>query len=440
MMFAPNAKILDRYAAGIDAFEKYLASEWPAFAAAKPVVPALPSLQWGFLSRDGRPLAARATPPQALVVPLLFDNLGALSAFREAVDHHPVPSLLGIGADLSLTSIDLQTHWCPNEAANPIFGRRQAALGLIGADYLKLKHLTGRNVNIVVVDQGVDANLIPLRNFGGGWTIGGTPPGTTRGGHGAMLVRNIRAIAADATIYDCPVIPPRIANIQNFLHDAEAAYHRMLTDIAGWRRAGRRRGPWIFVNAWAVSDRRSEQPPGDYTGNPRHPFNVMIEQTTAAGFDFVFGAGNGGQFCPDIRCGPQDRGPGNSIFGANSHASVLTMGAVRCDAMWLGYSSQGPGQPNLDHQKPDICGPSQFAEDDDAYLTNTGTSAATAVTAGVVAALRQRWGSAIVSFNDLKRVLILSARRTGSSQWDERFGNGILNAKAAYDLANFLYP
>ena len=45
------------------------------------------------------------------------------------------------------------------------------------------------------------------------------------------------------------------------------------------------------------------------------------------GIDVVFSAGNCGQFCPDRRCGETDRGPGHSIWGANSHPRVLTFGA-----------------------------------------------------------------------------------------------------------------
>ena len=36
-------------------------------------------------------------------------------------------------------------------------------------------------------------------------------------------------------------------------------------------------GPWVLVNAWSIFDRSSELPPGDYTGNPGHPFNVVVD-------------------------------------------------------------------------------------------------------------------------------------------------------------------
>jgi hypothetical protein len=67
---------------------------------------------------------------------------------------------------------------------------------------------------------------------------------------------------------------------------------------------------------------------------------------------------------------------------------VLTVGAVRNDTVWLGYSSQGPSPAAFGSQKPDLCAPSQFGEPTNASIEYSGTSAACGVSAGVVAALR----------------------------------------------------
>jgi len=262
----------------------------------------------------------------------------------------------------------------------------------------------------------------------------------TVGGHGAMMVRNLLAVAPGAKLFDCPVIPERIIKIEPFISDVRAAYDQMQADIAAWRAAGCHLGPWVFVNAWAIFDRKSENPAGDYTNNPAHLFNRKMEQMTNDGFDLVFGAGNCGQFAPDTRCGARDCGPGNSILGANSHPRVITAGAVRTDGYWLGYSSQGPGQPNLDLRKPDLCAPSQFREDRDAHLTNTGTSAATGLVAAVVAALRGRWDANQMPPERLKQLLMDNARRFDNTRRDDRLGYGILDAKAAYLAAVIAYP
>ena len=108
--------------------------------------------------------------------------------------------------------------------------------------------------------------------------------------------------------------------------------------------------------------------------------------------DVIFAAGNCGEFCGSRRCGGVDRGPGRSIWGANALPEVITAGAVLTNEMWAGYSSQGPGPSihGLASDKPDLCAPSNFRETTDAAVHNTGTSAACAVTAGIVAALRSK--------------------------------------------------
>ena len=179
--------------------------------------------------------------------------------------------------------------------------------------------------------------------------------------------------------------------------------------------------------------------------------------------DIVFAAGNCGQFCPSLRCGKLDRGPGHSIWGANAHFAVITVGAVRTDELWLGNSSQGPG-PNLlrapgqltPNRKPDFCAPSQFKESTDAYVegrlkdilpmphprTNTGTSTSCALSAGVVAALRSNpnWNQATVTPDALKQRLIATTHQTKGPNWNDRLGWGVLDAGAAFNRLRMDFP
>jgi hypothetical protein len=168
-----------------------------------------------------------------------------------------------------------------------------------------------------------------------------------------------------------------------------------------------------------------------------------VEQAAVThGIDQVFAAGNCGVFCPKMNCGRGDRGPGQSIFGANSHPSVLTTGAVRNDGMWLGYSSQGPGQPRLAREKPDLCLPSQFVEKDDKHLASTGTSAACGLAAAVIAALRSHhgWGSTSVPPVQLRSHLIQTARKTIDPHWNGKLGHGIMDVQAAYSALAQAHP
>jgi hypothetical protein len=311
--------------------------------------------------------------------------------------------------------------------------------------------LTGNGVNIVVIDEGFDATKV--RNFGGGLVAINNPiptpqPGATTRGHGLMMVRNIVDAAPDAVFYDVPLIPPRISNDTGFVGDALAVFIQLkqLIEFLSQLAIPPWDGAWVLVNAWSIFDRSTEHPHGDYTENPHHPLNVLIDGLVDDGIDIIFAAGNCGQFCPDRRCGKLDVGPGNSIFGANSHPRVLTTGAVRTDALWVGSSSEGPGQPCLSRWKPDLCAPSYFRENGDAfvgnlsepfvgdtgspYIANTGTSAACGVTAGIVGAIRSRWDQTNVPPDKLRYVLNQKARKTEGPGWNERLGNGIIDVEA----------
>jgi hypothetical protein len=204
-------------------------------------------------------------------------------------------------------------------------------------------------------------------------------------------------VAGQAKLWDVPILPPAVGDLQQFLSDAHAAYLKVLLGIARFRRQGSTSDRWVLVNAWGVYDRRSEQPRGDYTENGRpggHHFNWMMRLADFCGVDVVFAAGNSGPFFPHWRSGPHDWGPGRGIWGANGHKRVLSVGAVRMDHIWRGYSSHGPG-PNdeastgmLVQDKPDVCAPTDFAHSRSAAFRYTGTSGACGVAAGLVASLR----------------------------------------------------
>jgi hypothetical protein len=336
-------------------------------------------------------------------------------------------------------------HWCPTSPPGDRFGDRRAARDLIKAQALSDEGLVGANVNVAIVDRGLNGTDITNKLggiFGGGWTFcpnAGPPciqpgtldviPGVTHNDHAMEVARNVLSIAPQAILHDVPVIPQRIANIALFLSNAYAVFYRILTDIRARRTAGDHR-PWVVVNAWGVLDRLKEFPPESYTANPDNYFNLLIGEVVADNIDVVFAAGNCGQFCPDLRCGPYDRGPGRSIFGANSHPKVISVGAVRTDGLWIGSSSQGPGA--LDPDKPDLVAPSAFTEPGDRHTRNGGTSTACALAAGVVAALREEWHPNAVPSDTMRAALRTGARPRGlPPDAASRFGAGIIDAEKA---------
>jgi hypothetical protein len=433
--------------------EKYVArnlSGWDEKATTFAVL-ALPSNDVAPINADGKALES-GRPPSRLVVGLAMQDENTARQFqddiqKEVEQQHGI--FVGSGADLPFSGAD---HWCPSEATDPMFGDRAGAEQLLHVSYVRdQKHLTGDGVNVVIVDQGLRGQFLG-NNYKGGWSVHNNLPGTAALDptsphrlHAMMVANNVLRVAPNVRIFDLPMVPPRITDIPDFfLHTANAAYQGVIDTIDLYRMSGQFPGPWILVNAWAIYDTKSEYPSGSYTNGPSHAFNQEVVSAVNSGIDVVFCAGNCGQFCPDMRCGASDIGPGRSILGANSLDAVLTVGAVRSDAMWLGFSSEGPGQPNLGTQKPDLCATSQFCETNDAFSTNGGTSSATGLAAGVVAALRSNphrdWGPNRVSLADLKRILNQTARKTDGPLWNRRTGNGILDAKAAFDELEIAFP
>lgn len=418
----------------------------------------LPSLARGFRPQ-GRYAEILGTAPRSaeerlpsLVFSLEVEEPAALERLVAAV--RAVPGARA-GIDLPIAVFD---SWCPGRDRPPLFHAREAALALIRAPALAAHAppLRGEGVNVVMVDLGLSADAVsafaPEASLVGAWTVpqGAQPqwssaPGDAPfDGHGAMVSRNLLSLAPAVRLFDFPLLPDRVDEVVGWTSWAHTALQQVRADIEGLL-APVFPGPWVLCNAWGIYDRRQEGvPPGhpaDYTGNPAHPLNALVAELDAvAGLDQVFAAGNGGQFCPHPLCGPGDTGPGNSILGASSHGAVLTVGAVRADGMWIGYSSQGPGQPGFRgagapfSAKPDLCAPSHFAEAGDAATLSTGTSAACGLVAGAVAALRGAGSPcAALSPAGLREHLRARARRPPDAVagFDLRYGHGVLDLEAA---------
>ncbi|MBC7799708.1 MAG: S8 family serine peptidase [Gemmatimonadaceae bacterium] len=323
--------------------------------------------------------------------------------------------------------------WAPGDA----FGTRAQARELIGLHPFQATQPTGR-VNVVIVDQGFDGSAFPTR-FAGGFAVGSRLPGKGRSRHAMMIARTVHDLAPDARLYDCPLIPTPPPGVPASLRDITASTLDAATLIFKigailrlHRKHGHATGSWVFVNSWAIYDRTSDVSDVRYCTDRQHVLNRAIAAlVNDHGADVVFAAGNCGQFEPDGRCGHGDCGPDRSILGANSLSEVVTASAVRVDRTWLGYSSQGRGQPSLGLHKPDLCAPSQFADDTDANRVSTGTSSAAAVVGGAIAVLRGRWDQSAVSPAAMKQALWASATAPNPAGVARRTGAGIVNVSGA---------
>jgi hypothetical protein len=392
----------------------------------------------------------------------------------------------GFDPDPEITAQDV---WSPIGPGGGIFGDRNRAEQL--TNIAGLGDATGNGVNVIIVDRGlksetVDAIAVRMANRRGlaprlpapvlGWTryepISNKRgervwhrirPGATGSDHADMIVRNILAVAPEATIWDAPLLPsenqpdapPRLSIAANLFHWIKQAVTS--GQVRSWDSSKRREvtvpfsRPCVVVNAWAIMDPHTDPDPAarNYADDPDHHLTNDVTRLDGEEIDVVFAAGNCGEPCPDQRCGPGDTGPSRSIFGLNGHPDVLTVGAVRADGLPIALSAQGPGRlatkgsrGKLDYsrsktmrayEKPDLCAPSHFRESDDASEYNTGTSAACGFAAGVLAALRSHAAGRFISPECMRSVLRKTARRAKGDEWDRRLGYGVIDAAAALD-------
>lgn len=281
----------------------------------------------------------------------------------------------------------------PTCGADPSLGSDQDVARELCVDRLHGQGMDGRGVLLAVVDGGVNtahlsAHGKPLTlDASRSWTSSaGTVPGSALVGHGTMCAYDAAIAAPACSLADLIVLRP--GPLTALLSDAVKAYEHLLRQIRSHGLFDEYRA-LVVSNSWGVFHPSWDQPVGtalNYSDNPNHTFNRIVATLERYGADIVFAAGNCGKDCPDLRCiGATNR----SIYGANSHPSVLCVGGVDTTRHRVGYSSIGPGR--LMNQKPDLCAYTHFSGSG-VYPTDSGTSAAAPVAAGVLAAVRSRWG------------------------------------------------
>lgn len=295
----------------------------------------------------------------------------------------------------------------------------------LGADSIWAEGIKGDGIVVGVVDGGITAEGRPISSSDKndpGWTnklvknvIDGHVPdwGTTGvawGWHGNMSATDVLGMAPEAKLYDIRITGSALSNA---LAGFQWAIDRHKTDST----------PQILTNSWGYFQ-ESWDP--DYTTNPNHPFTRKVIEALDEGIIVLFAAGNcGGVPCSDGRCG-SDTGSGKSIWGANGHERVMTVAAANKNEQYIGYSSVGPAA--LHQKKPDFTSISHF---EGYFASDSGTSAATPIAAGVAALLKQAKPSA--TQDEIKDALMDTAKDIGPSGWDKYTGAGIIKAKKAFD-------
>jgi hypothetical protein len=320
---------------------------------------------------------------------------------------------------------------CDCTFGNPANGTMASVATYLGVDQIWAAGNRGDGIVIGIVDGGICAvgrvpkagEVARVPNV-----VDGSLPdwGTTAaawGDHGNMTSTDALGMAPNARIYDIRIsdAAPGSADpsVSNALAGFQWAINRHAADGT----------PHVLSNSWGIFQQSWD--PG-YATDPNHPFTRKVVEAINDGILVLFAAGNCGGTCPDGRCGP-DNGAGHDIWGANGHPQVMTVGAVNLSEQLVGYSSIGPAA--LDPNKPDFCSITHFA----GYFPNvepgepsdTGTSAATPIAAGVVALLKQHKSN--LTQDECKNALKSTAKDIGPAGFDQFTGAGIIRAKAAWD-------
>jgi subtilisin family serine protease len=332
---------------------------------------------------------------------------------------------------------DPTVECCPVCGGSPPVGTEGDVERLLCVERLRSLGMDGSGVMVAVVDTGVNMEYLSRRGKNPrfdaalSWApASGGIPGQQPIGHGTMCAYDVCIAAPNCTLLDYSVLRsrrPGQSAMEGLLSDAVFAYSRLRDLLRAPQRPGELRS-LVVTNSWGMYHPSWDFPvghPGNYSDNPDHPFNRIVGSLERDGADLLFAAGNCGRECPSGKCGGITA---RAIYGANSHPQVICVGGVDVTGTRVGYSSIGPGR--LADQKPDVCGFTHF-KGSGVYPADGGTSAATPVVAGLLAALRTRRPSnpqdptsSPAAFRELLRRTALDRSLVG---FDYEYGWGIVN-------------
>ena len=321
----------------------------------------------------------------------------------------------------------------------PPLGDDRHVAARIGVPWLRQRRMDGSGVFLAVVDTGINVPYLrsrgrqPILDVSRSWMARPSDlPGQLPVGHGTMVAYDATIAAPKATLLDIALLRSTRTGgsaMAGLLSDAIRAFVHLYRVIRGPHRPGAQTS-LVVNNSWGIFHETWDFPqghPGRYLDNPAHPFNRIVGVLAHAGADILFAAGNCGRECPDGRCQGATRA---GILGANSHPQVTCVAGVDLLKRRVGYSTSGPGK--LMFMKPDLCGYTHF-RGSGVYPADGGTSAATPVVAGLVAAFRSRFAYNPSDYRTspaaMRNLLTRTAEDRGAIGFDFDYGWGIANGR-----------
>jgi serine protease AprX len=355
-------------------------------------------------------------PPASYVVRATVESEAALPELAR------LPDVAGVWRDTPIDHFQCPIEPCDCDPNTP-HGTIADVATYLGVSDIWVRGFRGSGIVVGIVDGGITAQGRPVKDGEtdrriprviGGWPTGdwGTEA-SAWGEHGNMTSTDALGMAPEAHLYDLRISGGDIpGTISRALQAFQWAIDQHRLDGT----------PHILSNSWGIFQEAWDP---EYATNADHPFTRKVVEALDEDIVVLFAAGNCGEACADNRCG-DDTGQGRSIWGANSHPRVMTVGAVNIDGEFVGYSSQGPGA--LDANKPDFCSVTHFTG---YFDSDSGTSAATPILAGAAALLKQAHPAA--AQDAIKAALSETALDIGPAGWDVHSGAGIVRVMGAFD-------